>query len=107
MAVYQLGLAQQTAWASINMLAAPNASWNVFKSTDPVIAGALESINKNQSDKNVAAQAKVINKFLIEQAWFIPFYQLPQLYFTNSHVKTANSVANAIPYLYNFAPTGK
>lgn len=107
MAVYQLGLAQQTAWASINMLASPNASWNVFKSTDPVITAALDSINKNQSDKNVAAQAKVINKFLIEQAWFIPFFQLPQLYFTNSHVKTTNQVANAIPYLYNFAPTGK
>ena len=106
-AVYQLGLAQQTAWASINMLASPNASWNVFHSTDPVINSALDSINKNQSDKNVAAQAKVINKFLIDQAWFIPFFQLPQLYFTNSHVKTANSVANAIPYLYNFAPTGK
>jgi peptide/nickel transport system substrate-binding protein len=107
MAVYQLGLAQQTAWASINMLASPNASWNVFHSTDPVISAALDSINKNQSDKNVAAQAKVINKFLIEQGWFIPFFQLPQLYFTNSHVKTVNQVANAIPYLYNFAPTGK
>jgi len=107
MGVFQLGLAAQTPWVTINFLATPNGSWNVFKSTDPVIASALDSINKNQSEKNVTAQAKIINKFLIEQAWFIPFYQLPQLYFTNSHVKTSNSVANAVPYIYNFAPTGK
>ncbi|MFM5905216.1 MAG: ABC transporter substrate-binding protein [Micrococcales bacterium] len=107
MGVFQLGLAAQTPWVTINFLAAPNASWNVFKSTDPIISNALDSINKNQSEKNVTAQAKIINKFLIDQAWFIPFFQLPQLYFTNSHVKTANSVANAIPYIYNFAPTGK
>ena len=107
MGIFQLGLAQQTPWVTINFLATPNGSWNVFKSTDPLIAASLDSINKNSSDKNVTEQAKKINKFLVEEAWFIPFYQLPQLYLTNKRVKTANSVANAIPYLYNFAPTGK
>ncbi|MEY2954892.1 MAG: hypothetical protein RL530_493 [Actinomycetota bacterium] len=106
-AVYQLGLAAATPWVTINFVAAPNASWNVFGSKDPVITGALDSINKDQSSKNVVAQAKKINAFLVQNAWFLPFYQLPQMFFTNSHVKTINQPANAVPYLFNYAPTGK
>ena len=106
-AVYQLGLAAATPWVTINFVAAPNASWNVFGSKDPVITGALDSINKDQSSKNVVAQSKKINAFLVQNAWFLPFYQLPQMFFTNSHVKTVNQPANAVPYLFNYAPTGK
>jgi peptide/nickel transport system substrate-binding protein len=105
--IFQLGLAAQTPWVTINFVAAPQASWNVFNSTDPVIAGALKSINKDRSPKNVIAQSKVINKFLVTNAWYLPFYQLPQLFYTDSHVKTVNQPANAVPYIYNYAPTGK
>jgi peptide/nickel transport system substrate-binding protein len=105
--VYQLGLAAATSWVTINFVAAPNASWNVFGSKDPVVAAALDAINKDQSAKNVTAQAKKINAELVAQAWFLPFYQLPQMFFSNSHVKTVNQPANAVPYLYNYAPTGK
>jgi len=104
--VFQLGLVQQTPWVTINFLAAPNGSWNVFHSTDPVIANALKAIGNDPSDRTILAKAKTINAFLVNQAWYIPFYNLPQLYFTNKHVKTDNSVANAVPYLYNYAPTG-
>jgi len=106
-AVYQLGLANATAWVTINFTAAPDASWNVFGSKDQVISQALGSINVNPSEKNVAAQASKINAFLVKNAWFLPFYQMPQMFFTNSHVKTVNSIANAVPYIYNYAPTGK
>jgi peptide/nickel transport system substrate-binding protein len=106
-AVYQLGLANATGWVTMNFTATPDASWNVFGSTDGVISSAINSVYTNQSAKNVAAQSKVINAFLVKNAWFLPFYQMPQMFFTNSHVKTINSVANAVPYLYNYAPTGK
>jgi peptide/nickel transport system substrate-binding protein len=105
--IFQLGLAAQTPWVTINFVAAPNASWNVFGSTDPVITAALKNINKDSSPKNVVAQSKVINKFMVQNAWYLPFYQLPQMFFTNSHVKTVNQPANAVPYIYNYAPTGK
>ncbi len=106
-AVYQLGLAAQTPWVTMNFVASPKASWNTFGSTDPVIAAALDSINQDQSAKNVAAQSKKVNAFLVQNAWFLPFYQLPQVFFTNSHVKVQNQPANAVPFLYNYAPTGK
>ncbi|MEN9967829.1 MAG: hypothetical protein RL036_1062 [Actinomycetota bacterium] len=103
--VYQLF--QGTPWVAINQMATPNGSWNVLHSTDPVIDKALASLKDDASEKNLNAQAKVINRFLTESAWYIPFYRVPQLYFTGSRVKTMNQAQNAIPYLYNYAPTGK
>jgi peptide/nickel transport system substrate-binding protein len=103
--VYQLF--QGTPWVAINQMATPNGSWNILKSTDPVIDRALKSLKDDASEKNLNAQAKVINRFLTESAWYIPFYRVPQLYFTGSRVKTVNQAQNAIPYLYNYAPTGK
>jgi peptide/nickel transport system substrate-binding protein len=100
-------LFQGTPWVAINQMATPNGSWNILKSTDPVIDKALKSLKDDVSDKNLNAQAKVINRFLTESAWYIPFYRVPQLYFTGARVKTANQAQNAIPYLYSYAPTGK
>jgi peptide/nickel transport system substrate-binding protein len=103
--IYQLF--QGTPWVAINQLATPNGSWNILHSTDPVIDKALASLKDDASDKNLNAQATVINKFLVQSAWYIPFYRVPQLYFTGKRVKTANQAQNAIPFLYSYAPTGK
>jgi peptide/nickel transport system substrate-binding protein len=103
--VYQLF--QGTPWVAINQMATPNGAWNILKSTDPVIDKALKSLKDDASEKNLNAQAKVINRFLTESAWYIPFFRVPQLYFTGTRVKTANQAQNAIPSLYNYAPTGK
>ncbi len=103
--IYQLF--QGTPWVAINQMATPNGSWNVLHSTDPVIDKALNSLKDDASAKNLNAQAKVINRFLTENAWYVPFYRVPQLYFTGKKVKTVNQAQNAVPYLYNYAPTGK
>jgi peptide/nickel transport system substrate-binding protein len=100
-------LFQGTPWVAINQLATPNGSWNVLHSTDPVINKALASLSVDASDKNLASQAKVINNFLTTNAWYIPFYRVPQLFYTGKHVKTMNQAQNAVPYLYDYAPTGK
>jgi peptide/nickel transport system substrate-binding protein len=100
-------LFQGTPWVAINQLATPNGSWNILHSTDPVIDKALASLKDDASDKNLNAQATIINRFLVQNAWYIPFYRVPQLFFAGKHVKTANQAQNAVPYLYSYAPTGK
>jgi peptide/nickel transport system substrate-binding protein len=100
-------LFQGTPWVAINQMATPNGSWNILHSTDPVIDRALNSLKDDASEKNLNAQAKVINRFLTENAWYVPFYRVPQLFFTGKKVKTVNQAQNAVPYLYNYAPTGK
>ena len=49
--------------------------------------------------------AQVINRFLVENAWYVPFYRVPQLLFYDSNkVALESQVQNAVPYLYNYAP---
>jgi peptide/nickel transport system substrate-binding protein len=100
-------LFQGTPWVAINQMATPDGSWNVMKSRSAVLDKAIASIEANPSEKNIVAQSKVINTFLTKEAWYIPFYRIPQLYFVSKRIKTVNQAQNAIPYLYSFAPTGK
>jgi peptide/nickel transport system substrate-binding protein len=98
-------LFQGTSWVNTQLVATPSASWNVLKSTSPVIDAAVASVKADGSDANVAAQTQIINKFLVENAWSIPFYRVPQmLFYDQSKVKVTNQVQNAVPYLYNYAP---
>ena len=102
---YQLN--QPSIWAAINQMAAPDASWNVFKVRNATIDKAIASIEAKPTSANVIAQGKIINSLLTKEAWVVPFYRLPQLFFTTKRVKTVNQATNAVPYLYNYAPTGK
>jgi peptide/nickel transport system substrate-binding protein len=98
-------LFQGTSWVNTKLVASQDASWNVLGSTDPVIEAAVASIKADGSDANVAAQSQTINRFLVENAWQVPFYRVPQLLFYDaSKVELVNQVQNAVPYLYNYSP---
>lgn len=98
-------LFQGTSWVNTKLVASPDASWNVLGSTDPVIDAALASIAADGSDENVAAQTQIINRFMVENAWYVPFYRVPQLLFYDANkVSLVSQVQNAVPYLYNYAP---
>lgn len=105
---YALGwfqLFQGTSWVNTKLVATEDASWNVLGSTDPVIAAAVDSIRADGSEENVAAQTQIINRFLVENAWQIPFYRVPQLLFFDANkVVVENQIQNAVPYLYNYSP---
>jgi peptide/nickel transport system substrate-binding protein len=98
-------LFQGTSWVNTKLVASQDASWNVLGSTDPVIEAAVASIKADGSDANVAKQSQTINRFLVENAWQVPFYRVPQLLFYDaSKVELVNQVQNAVPYLYNYSP---
>ncbi|MEY4647797.1 MAG: hypothetical protein RL009_213 [Actinomycetota bacterium] len=88
-------------------LANPDGVWNPLKSRNYVITRALNSIDLDASDKNIVAQSKAINKFLVEEAWFVPFYRIPTVTATSKRVKVVAQLQNVTPYLYNYSPTGK
>jgi len=98
-------LFQGTSWVNTKLVATKDASWNVLGSNSPVIEAAVASIQADGSDANVARQTQVINRFLVENAWYVPFYRVPQLLFYDSNkVALESQVQNAVPYLYNYAP---
>jgi peptide/nickel transport system substrate-binding protein len=100
-------LFQGTPYVNYNLAIAPAAPRNVLKSSDATTEAIDASIKANASSKNVIAQVKKANKHVVDQAWFVPFYTVPQMYFTNKKVSVKAQAQNAVPYLYNYAPTGK
>jgi len=100
-------LFQGTAYVNYNLAVAPNGPRNIFSFSDSTTLAADDSIKANASNANVVAQLKKVNKHIVQDAWFVPFYTVPQMYFTNKRVSTVPQAQNAVPYLYNYAPTGK
>ena len=100
-------LFQGTAFVNYNLAVAPDAARNLTKYSDSTIRAVDSSISKDASIKNVTAQIKKANKHVVDDAWFVPFYTVPQMYFTNKKVSVKAQAQNAVPYLYNYAPTGK
>jgi peptide/nickel transport system substrate-binding protein len=98
---------QGASWVTYNFLIAPEGPRNVFKSKNTKIAAAEKALLQNPTTANTKKQMEIINREVVEQAWFIPLYRPSQYYFTGKRVKTEPQVQNAVPYIYNFAPTGK
>jgi peptide/nickel transport system substrate-binding protein len=100
-------LFQGTAYVNYNLAVAPAAPRNLTKYSDSVTEAVDASIKANASSSNVIAQIKKVNKHIVNNAWFVPFYTVPQMYFTNKKIAVTAQVQNAVPYLYNYKPTGK
>ncbi|MGU3587164.1 ABC transporter substrate-binding protein [Rhodococcus sp. C26F] len=92
-----------TAWQTANLEIAPDAAWNPFRVGDPKIDGLLDIIQSG-SDEEAAAAAKELNQFVVEQAWFTPFYRVDRLYGVSQNTDITLQSDNAAPYLYNIKP---
>jgi len=100
-------LFQGTAYVNYKLAVGPDAARNLTKYTDDTIRAIDASISSNASSKNILAQIAKANKHIVQDVWFVPFYTVPQMYFTNKKVAVKAQAQNAVPYLYNYEPTGK
>jgi peptide/nickel transport system substrate-binding protein len=100
-------LFQGTAWVNFNLAVAPNGARNLLKSTNGLINNALKNVLANPSRANINLQMSAVNREIVKQAWFVPFYRLPALLFTSKGINVTAQVENAVPYLYNYSPSGK
>ncbi|MEN9660873.1 MAG: hypothetical protein RLZZ443_802 [Actinomycetota bacterium] len=82
-------------------------TWNALKSQDPAIQNATDSMAFNSNPKNVSLQMGKVNDFLVQQAWFVPFYRIPTLIASSNRVKVVSQTQNVMPYIYNYSPSGK
>ncbi|GAA3777825.1 ABC transporter substrate-binding protein [Microbacterium kribbense] len=94
-----------TVWQSLALDLLPNAGWNPFHVGDAKIAGFAKTIQSG-SDAEAAAAAKELNKYVVEQAWFAPWYRPQQTYATAPTTTVKTQTGNAYPYLWNFVPKG-
>ncbi|MGO4586716.1 ABC transporter substrate-binding protein [Arthrobacter sp. 2RAF6] len=90
-------------WQLISTMIAPNATWNTFKYQDPNVDALLATI-RTGSDADSAAALKKLNEYIVDQAWFAPWYSPTNYFVTNAGTSVELNQGNVWPNLWNITP---
>jgi len=97
-------LQQDPAWQLINFKMSPGATWNMFKYSDPKVDELIATIHDAKTDADAVAPYKELNAYIVDQAWFAPWYRLQNNYALDKNTTTVAQSDNSYPYLWNFKP---
>lgn len=86
---------------------AKDGGWNNMKFESSAMKKAWATLNQTGSANQVKVQTALMNQIAVEEAWFVPFYRVLHYVGTSKRVKAEIQAQNAVPYLYNYSPTGK
>jgi peptide/nickel transport system substrate-binding protein len=90
-------------WQLISFLLAPTATWNTFKYQDPKSDELITKIRTAEGADRDAA-LKELNKYVVDQAWFAPWYTPTNFFVTNAKTNVELNQGNAWPNLWNITP---
>jgi len=80
-----------------------NATCNPFHSTNGTVAGYLSTMQTGSGAK-AATAAKALNRYMVENDWFAPFFRPQSSFVADSHTNVKVQAGNAVPYLWNITP---
>ena len=95
-----------TDWQIINFELSPQATFNPFKYSDAKVNGLIDRYVKATSESDATAAVKELNTYIVEQAWFAPWYRVKSNFATDAKTEVKAQPGNAYPYLWNFKPKG-
>ena len=87
-------------WQDILKIVQPTAPWNMYKSETPELDALIAEAQSTGSEE--AFQA--VSEYLVEQAWFAPWYVQNNVYLTGSDVTVTMQPQNVVPYIWNYTP---
>jgi peptide/nickel transport system substrate-binding protein len=56
------------------------------------------------SSAQAATAARALNRYMVENAWFAPFFRPQSSFVADSHTNVKVQAGNAVPYLWNITP---
>ncbi len=92
-----------TAWQETQFDIAPSATWNPFHVSDPQVTGFIKTIQTG-SDSAAAAATKALDTYLVQNAWFAPFFRQQSSFVGDKNTSVTVQAGNALPYLWNIVP---
>lgn len=95
-------LFQGSAWVNINQWITTSSPFNPFGATSPELQADIDAVQMAGEDPGEAGVA--VNEYVVENAWFVPFYRVAQLYYYNDNLTVEPQVEQAVPSIYNYAP---
>ncbi|MDN4640163.1 ABC transporter substrate-binding protein [Agreia sp. PsM10] len=96
-------LQQDPDWALINFQLTPDAAWNPFHYDDPT-ADALIATVRTASGDDYDAAVQAVNEYVVDQAWFAPWYRPESTFVTDANTSVELQTGNSYPSLWNIRP---
>jgi peptide/nickel transport system substrate-binding protein len=90
-------------WQLAQFLLTKDATFNPFHSTNATVTGYLTTMQTG-SAAQAAAAARALNQYLVQNAWFAPFFRPQSSFVADSHTSAMVQAGNAMPYLWNIKP---
>lgn len=99
-AAFSFGLNQEPlAWQTYNQAIAPGSPWNVYHEADPTVEALAARIRLGGDDGTAAA--KELNEYMVDQAWFAPFYRVVGVIVTTDGYAITMKSGQAVPNLWD------
>ena len=90
-------------WQLIQFMISPTAPFNPFKYSDATTEELIAAIQAGDQTTQVE-KATELNRYMVEQAWFAPFYRVSAGYAYDSTVDVTLMKTNIVPSLFDFVP---
>jgi peptide/nickel transport system substrate-binding protein len=90
-------------WTDIQNVAAPTAVMNGFRTETAEFNALMDEIQNSSGEQQVSAY-HAANRYLVEQAWFMPIVALNGVYFTSATVDCDMQPGQIVPSLRNHHP---
>ncbi|MBE3000877.1 ABC transporter substrate-binding protein [Nocardiopsis sp. HNM0947] len=91
-------------WVTVAELVLPG-TFNFLGTTDDTVGELVREIQNAPADE-AAEPARELNRHLVEEAWFVPFYRLTYQHVSDGNVEIEPQSGAAAPSLYNYTPAG-
>lgn len=96
-------LASASDWQTATFAVTPDALFNPFKTQRPEVDELLATLQAGTDDE-AAAAAKQLNEYIVEEAWFAPFYFVDNIYVSKPTVDVTMAADMVVPYTYLIQP---
>jgi peptide/nickel transport system substrate-binding protein len=98
-----MSLEQNPDWQLIQFMISPTATFNPFKYGDDTSNQLISEIQVGD-EATQAAKALELNKYIVDQAWFAPFYRVTSGYATDPETAVTVMPTNAVPSIFDITP---
>ncbi len=96
-------LGSQSAWQDIQKAVTRKSPWNPLKAGDPALDKLLAAA-QTAPEAQLPAAMKAVSKWLVDSAWFAPWYRENSVYLSDARTAVAMQAYNVAPPVSAFSP---
>lgn len=102
-AAFAFGLNQEPlAWMTYTQAIAPDSAWNVYHQSDETVEKLADAMRLDDDASDAAALE--LNEYMVEEAWFAPFYRVLGALVTADGTTVTHKVGQGFPNLWDITP---